>query len=125
MINFLANFVVSDGGIRYTLTMRNTVKALVVFMILALVTGSLVEHVYASTHQGCPCCDNKCHSSNKCHENTKICFCSYSAPFQVYLLKSGILPKLAFLGFFVSKPRFTYVYLSTEDIFHPPKVSLF
>jgi hypothetical protein len=67
VINFLANFVVSDGGIKYTLTMKNTVRALVIFMILALVTGSLVEHVYASMHQGCSCCvDGKCACKGAC-----------------------------------------------------------
>lgn len=106
--------------------MKNMIKILVVFMILALGTSSLVEHVYAGAHQGCPCCDNKCHSSSKCHENSKAktCFCSYSAPLQICLLKSGTLPKFVFLGFLVSRPRFTYAYLSTEDIFHPPKSSL-
>ncbi|MFA4993488.1 MAG: hypothetical protein WC571_05930 [Candidatus Omnitrophota bacterium] len=103
--------------------MKNIVKILVIFMILTLVVGPLVEYVYASTHQGCACCDNKCNSSNKCHENTKICFCGYSAPLQVYLIKAATLPKLAFLGFSVSKPCFAYGYLSVEDIFHPPKTS--
>ena len=104
--------------------MKNIARVMIVFLILTFVAGSLVEHVYASTHQNCPCCDNKCHSSNKCHENTKACFCSYSAPLQVYLLKCGTLPKLAFLGFFTSKFRFNYAFLSAEDIFHPPKVDL-
>jgi hypothetical protein len=103
--------------------MNNFARTIVVLIILALVAGSVVERIYANTHQSCPCCDNKCHSQNKCHENTKACFCSYTAPLQVYLLKSGILPQLAFVSFFTSKLRFTYVYLSAEDIFHPPKTN--
>jgi hypothetical protein len=103
--------------------MNNTVRAMVIFIILTLVVGSLVERIYANTHQSCSCCDNKCHNPNKCHENAKACFCSYAAPLQVYLIKSGTLPKLAFVGFFASRLRFTYVYLSTSDIFHPPKAN--
>jgi hypothetical protein len=104
--------------------MKNIVRITVIFIILALVGGSLVEHLYANTRNNCPCCDNKCHGSKNCHENAKACSCSYSVPLQVYLLKGGTLPKPVLLGFLISKPGITYIYLSTKDIFHPPKVNL-
>ncbi|HNW39488.1 MAG TPA: hypothetical protein PKI44_03560, partial [Candidatus Omnitrophota bacterium] len=67
------------------------------------------------------CCNNKCQGAKTCHESTKACLCSYSAPLQVYVLKSDFLPKLVFSGFFAHKFSFSYAYLFKEDIFHPPK----
>ena len=102
--------------------MKPCLKAMIIFAIVTLVAGSMVELIYASAHQDCSCCDNKCQGAKNCHENTKACLCSYQAPLQVYLLKSETLPKLVFSGFFAQRLHFAYVYLSTEDIFHPPKL---
>lgn len=105
--------------------MKNRLRGTVILVILSLMFGGIVEHAYASIHQDCPCCNNQCQSNEKCHENTKECFCRYPAPLQVYLFKNDELPKLVCLGSFVPKLRFNYVYLSAKDIFHPPKINLF
>lgn len=90
-------------------------------MILALVGGFMGEIVYANNHQDCPCCaTNKCHSNAKCHNSAKICICSYLTT-QVFLQKSDTLPAPVLAGYLVHNLNFTYLYLSTEDIFHPPK----
>lgn len=104
--------------------MKLCLKAVIIFAVATLVAGSMAEVIYAGTHQNCSCCDNKCQGAKNCHENTKACLCSYQAPLQVYLLKSETLPRLEFCGFFTQRPRFAYVHLSTEDIFHPPKFKL-
>ena len=102
--------------------MKVGLRVLIIFIVLALVTGSMFDYVYASVSQDCACCNNKCQGAKSCHETTKACLCSYSAPLPVYLLKSNILPKLAFAGFFTQQVSFSYVYLSKQDIFHPPKI---
>lgn len=104
--------------------MKLCLKVMIIFVIVALAAGSMVELLYASAHQDCSCCNNKCQGAKNCHENTKACLCSYQAPLQVYLVKSDTLTKLIFSGFFTPKPHFVYTYLSTEDIFHPPKIKL-
>ena len=123
-ISFLANPVVLVCKTRYTIIMKNRLMGIVILVVLSLISGGIVDHVYANIHQGCSCCKNQCQSKEKCHENTKECFCRYSAPLQVYLFKSDMLPNLACLGFFVSRLHFNYVYLSAKDIFHPPKPGL-
>jgi len=105
--------------------MKNVFIGIVILMVLVLIFGGIIENAYANIHQDCSCCSNQCQSKEKCHENTKQCSCGYPAIFQVYLLSNDTLPGLACLGFFVSKPRFNYAYLSAKDIFHPPKVNLF
>lgn len=104
--------------------MKPCLKIMVIFAIVALVAGSMAELIYAGTHQDCSCCDNKCQDTKNCHENTKACLCRHQAPLQVYLFKSETLPKLVLSGFFTPQAHFTYAYLSTEDIFHPPKFKL-
>ncbi|MDD5005415.1 MAG: hypothetical protein PHS93_02800 [Candidatus Omnitrophica bacterium] len=94
--------------------------ALVSFMIFALVSGFIGE-TYASNHKDCACCtSNKCHSNAKCHNTAKPCVCSYQAT-QVFLPKSNFTPALIFTGYIAQNLDFTYLYLYTEDIFHPPK----
>lgn len=104
--------------------MKLCLKAVIILAVVTLAAGSLVELAQAGAHQNCSCCNNKCQGSKNCHENTKACLCSHQAPLQVYLLKSETLPKLEFCGFFAVRPGFAYVYLSAEDIFHPPKLKL-
>ncbi len=105
--------------------MKNGLKGIVILVVLSLMFGGIVDHVYANIHQGCSCCKNQCQGKEKCHQTAKECFCRYTAPLLVYLFRNDVLPKLACLGFFVSNLRFNYVYLSTKEIFHPPKTSLF
>ena len=121
----MAKLAVLIEKIRYTLIMKNILRGVVILVILSLMFSGLAEYAYASIHQDCSCCSNHCQSNDKCHKNTKECLCRYPAPLQVYLLKNDELPKLGCLGSFVPKIYFNYVYLSAEDIFHPPKVSLF
>ena len=104
--------------------MKPCIRIIVIFLVLALAGGSMVEYFYAGTRQDCSCCHNKCQGAKNCHENTKACLCSYQVPLQVYLLKSETLPKLVFCGFFVPNRHFAYLYLSAEDIFHPPKYQI-
>ncbi|MCX5694604.1 MAG: hypothetical protein NT014_05750 [Candidatus Omnitrophica bacterium] len=100
--------------------MNICLRVISIFVILTLVAGSTFEYVYAGIHQDCSCCSSKCQGAKNCHETTKVCLCRYSAPLQVYLLKSDLFPKLVFSGSFAQKLSFTYVFLSTKDIFHPP-----
>jgi len=120
-----ANLIVLTDKIRYTLYMKHRYIVAVILVILSLIFGATAEYAYANMHKHCSCCSNQCQSKEKCHENTKECICRYPAPIQVYLLKDEGLPKLGFLGFFVPKLRFIYVFLSAKDIFHPPKTNLF
>jgi hypothetical protein len=101
--------------------MKTCLRILNIFIIFALVASPMFEHLYASIHQDCSCCNNKCQGAKKCHETAKVCLCSYSAPLQVYLLKSDFLPKFVFSGFFAQRLFFSYAYFFKEDIFHPPK----
>ncbi|MDD5692781.1 MAG: hypothetical protein PHP10_06375 [Candidatus Omnitrophica bacterium] len=102
--------------------MKVYLKAVIMFAVAALVTGSIGELVYAGVDQECSCCDNKCQDAKNCHDDTKACLCGYQAPLQVYLLKNETLPNLEFCGLFTHRPRSANVYLITEDIFHPPKL---
>jgi len=100
---------------------RICVRVLLGIVILAFVSGFMGEVVYADSHQDCSCCAaNKCHSNTKCHNTAKVCTCNYQTT-QVFLPKSDTLPGLSFNGYLVYNPNFAYLYLSAEDIFHPPK----
>ena len=101
--------------------MKTCFRVLIIFVIFSLVAGIMFDYVYAGIHQNCSCCNNKCQGAKNCHETAKACLCSYSAPLQVCLFKSNILPKLVFSGFFTQGASYSYVYLSKKDIFHPPK----
>ena len=102
--------------------MKIYLKLIIVFLILFLVAGSMLELVYASIDQDCSCCNNKCQDAKKCHENLpKVCLCSYKILTKACLFKSISLSGLLFSGFFVQRLRFTYAYLSMVDVFHPPK----
>jgi hypothetical protein len=103
--------------------MKIYLKILSILVILILMAGGSFEYIYASVHQDCSCCDNKCQGAKNCHENTKVCLCSYLAPLQVYLLKSDLLPKLVFSGSFAQRLSFIYTFLTQKDIFHPPKAA--
>jgi len=104
--------------------MRYIQKIIICITIIALFAGLSFVQVYASTEKACSCCDNGCQSTKQCQQTSDACLCSYAAPLQVYLIKTGILPKFILTGFLSQRPHFTYFYLSTEDIFHPPKVKL-
>lgn len=96
-------------------------RSLLCLMIMALVSGFTGEVAYANNHQDCACCtSNNCHSNSKCHDTAKACVCNYHAA-RVTLPKNNTLPVLVFTGYLAQNLNFTYLYLSTDDIFHPPK----
>ncbi len=108
--------------------MRFILKGLIIFIIFSLVTGSVLDYVYANVTGACSCCDSKCSGTSgakSCHDTAKACLCRYSAPLQVYLLKNEVLPKPELCGYLAHNLQFFYTYLSNEDIFHPPKINLF
>ena len=91
-------------------------------MALALAGGFVGELAYANTHQNCPCCaSNKCHANTKCHDTaTKACACNFQTA-QLFLSMNNILPKPVLTGYLAQNLHFAYVFLSTKDIFHPPR----
>jgi len=99
------------------------VRVLICFMILVFVGGFMGETVYANNHQDCSCCTaNKCHANTKCHNTTKACTCSYQIT-QALLPKRNTSFELVLTGYLAHTLDFAYLYLSVEDIFHPPKAS--
>jgi len=104
--------------------MEICIRGFIILVILMLVAGFMFEYVYASAQESCSCCNNRCQGVKNCHETTKACLCSYSAPLRVHLLKNNILLKLVFSGYFTQRLSFSYAYLSKKDIFHPPKIGL-
>ena len=104
--------------------MKSFLRLLVVFMILALVSGSMLDYVYANEAGACACCDKQCPGSKSCHETSKACSCRAPIPLKVCLLKHDVLTKIVFSRYPVLTSQFLYSYLSNEDIFHPPKSDL-
>ncbi len=104
--------------------MKICIRGFIILAILILASGFMFEYLYASPQESCSCCNNKCQGAKNCHETTKACLCSYLVPLQVHLLKSNILLKLLFSGYFTQRLSFSYVYLPKNDIFHPPKIEL-
>lgn len=100
---------------------RICLRVLICLMAVALASGFMGEVVYANNHKDCACCaSNNCHGNTKCHDTAKACLCNYQAT-QVFLPKSNTLPVPVFTGYLAQNLSFTYLYLSTDDIFHPPK----
>lgn len=91
-------------------------------IIVALVGGLMGEVVYTNDREDCPCCTaNKCHANTKCHDTAKACLCKHQTV-QAFLPETNILLKFVFAGYLQQNLHFTYLYLSTDDIFHPPRV---
>lgn len=107
----------------YNLSMKITCLGFVFCLVIAaLVGGFMGELAYAHNSQGCSCCTtNKCHANTKCHNTTKACVCKHQA-IQAFLPQGRVLTGFVFTGYLAQKARLTYIYLSSEDIFHPPRV---
>ncbi|MFA5276785.1 MAG: hypothetical protein WC417_07850 [Candidatus Omnitrophota bacterium] len=98
-----------------------SVRFLIGFIILGLVSGFLGEIVYAKEQQDCSCCTtNKCHSTAKCQDTSRACICGHQAT-KVSLPEIDTLPVFVFKSYVTDNPDSTYRYLSTKDAFHPPK----
>ncbi|MCX5712298.1 MAG: hypothetical protein NTY47_04400 [Candidatus Omnitrophica bacterium] len=94
---------------------------IVFLMVLGLSTGPVVETVYANNHQDCSCCKTSGQKNAKCHDTTKmVCQCANAAS-QVITLKKSNVFELAFAGYFKPAAKAAYIFLSLEDIFHPPR----
>jgi hypothetical protein len=102
--------------------MKHTcLKILLLFMVIAFIGGAMSALVYAGGHQNCSCCAaNKCHQSAKCHSTTKACICGFQIT-QAVNQKAAISIGLVPVGYLAHNLNFSYLYLSTKDIFHPPK----
>jgi hypothetical protein len=93
-------------------------------VIVTLIFGITLELSNAANLKDCSCCDNKCQSAAKCQDKVKACVCSRQfnlQPSSVFS-RGAYLYKLAFSDYLVQKAGISYLYLSSEDIFHPPKV---
>ncbi len=96
-------------------------KVLLCFIVILFAGGSMSALVYAGDHQNCSCCAaNKCHQSAKCHDTAKACICGFQTT-QAVNQKAAISIELVPLGYLAHNLNFSYLYLSTDDIFHPPK----
>jgi len=90
-------------------------------MIVAVAGGFMGDVAYANNHKDCACCaSNNCHGNTKCHDTAKVCVCNYRVT-QVVLPENNTLPVLVFTGYLAQTLSFTYLYMLTDDIFHPPK----
>jgi hypothetical protein len=101
--------------------MKLIIRAMLCIIIAALAAGPMAEGFYAKNHQDCSCCNGPSQMPAKCHKTTKVCLCNCQLLIQVFLPKSNALPKPIFAGFAVQGHDAAYIYLSTKDIFHPPR----
>jgi len=101
--------------------MRHINLAIVIFVISLLIMGPNFTYVYASAHDDCSCCANKCQEAKACHQTTNVCSCSYQSTNQVYFIKDAIFASLPFSGLLIQKSESIYLNPFPSNIFHPPK----
>ncbi len=99
-------------------------RALLCLVFLVLASGLSGEAAFAGDNHGCSCCSvNKCHGKAKCHDTAKACICRHMVTSSVFLPNRDIMPSIALVGYLAKNPDVGYLYLSSVDIFHPPKAS--
>jgi hypothetical protein len=96
-----------------------TICLVAVILISTFVTGLL----RIGGQEICSCCDSKCRSAAKCQDKTSVCVCDRQLNVQPLALLSGAVSsyKLVLLDYLKSSTDFTYLYLPSREIFHPPK----
>jgi hypothetical protein len=108
-------------------------KALTYFLVTTFISSILFfglndQELLAQAQKSCSCCSEQgCNHGQKCSENVKDCVCSNHnlSRLQASLAKASGLTLPIFRGYLSENQRFSYFYLLSDDIFHPPRISQF
>ncbi|MFA5337478.1 MAG: hypothetical protein WC330_03995 [Candidatus Omnitrophota bacterium] len=105
------------------LTMRILCRKIILCAAaMLLLNAFILAGVYSAGEQYCSCCNgSKCHDSTKCHNAQDVCACRHTQVAQVVLPENNDLDYPVLSSYSVLSSRFTYCYLSGDDIFHPPR----
>ena len=124
MNNDMGLFRRFSSDIMVYLAMKIVRRNVRLFVVAALLLNVLIPvGVYSAGDQYCSCCtDNKCHNDTKCHNAQDVCVCRHQQVVQVVLPEGDDLHYPVLSSYLVPVSRFTYCYLSGDDIFHPPRI---
>lgn len=101
--------------------MARSVRILVFSMVTCSLAAAFVAETAAGIPETCPCCaEHNCQQSAPCHSSRTACTCT-SASTQTILPELSALPAMTLLGYVMPEYHPAYLFLSVEDIFHPPK----